>query len=213
MKKYIKNNIICALGLLASSFFSMQALAKEVVSSKDMANWVIHSGDNMDSLFIVIDKNKATVWVYQANGSLIGSSPALLGLAVGDNSVEGIGQKPLSQILPHERTTPAGRFVSEFGLNLKGQEVFWVDYNLSVALHIVVEGNVKDKRLHRLATPTPLDNKITYGCINVSKDFYYQVVQPLVKGKSAIVYILPEVKEISKVFPSYYFVNQTAIKS
>lgn len=213
MKRNAKNNTICVLGMLVSSLFGMQALAREAVSSKDIANWVIDSGDNLDSPFIVIDKNQATVWVYQANGSLIGSSPALLGLAVGDDSIEGIGRKPLNQILPHERTTSAGRFVSEFGLDLKGQEIFWVDYNLSIALHKVVEGNVKDKRLQRLATSTPLDNKITYGCINVSKNFYYQVVQPLVKGKNAIVYILPEVKDIFQVFPSYYFVNKTAIKS
>ena len=213
MKKNPKNNTICVLGLLVSSLLGTHALAIEAVSSKDMANWVTHSGDNMGSPFIVIDKSQATVWVYKADGSLIGSSPALLGLAVGDDSVENVGQKPLDQILPHERTTQAGRFVSEFGLNLKGQEIFWVDYNLSIALHTVVEGNVKDKRLQRLSTSTPLDNKITYGCINVSKNFYYQVVQPLAKGKNAIVYILPEVKDIFQVFPSYYFVNKTAIKS
>jgi hypothetical protein len=55
-------------------------------------------------------------------------------------------------------------------------------------------------RAERLKSPTPGDNRITYGCINVPKDFYDHHVRPLFKGTSGVVYILPETKSLNEVF-------------
>ena len=49
---------------------------------------------------------------------------------------------------------------------------------------------------------TPDDNRITYGCINVPADFYSEVLKPLFKGTSGIVYILPEVTPLATTFPA-----------
>lgn len=167
------------------------------------ANWVVHSGDNQGMPFAIIDKKDAKVFVFDADGQLRGAAPALLGLAVGDIAVSGIGDRPLSSIRPEERTTPAGRFVAALGRNLRGKEILWVDYDGAVSLHPVVSANSKEQRLHRLASPTPLDNRISYGCINVSAAFFERSVHPAFTGTNGIVYVLPEVLSARQVFGSY----------
>ncbi len=80
----------------------------------------------------------------------------------------------------------------------------WVDYKNAIALHQVVKGVPKDHRLQRLASPTPLDNRISFGCINVPVDFFQRTVLPALKGAKAVVYILPEIKPTRSFFPHYY---------
>ena len=61
----------------------------------------------------------------------------------------------------------------------------------------------KERRLARLATATPLDNRISYGCINVPVSFYDGIVRPAFLGTAGIVYILPEVLTLGEAFPGY----------
>jgi hypothetical protein len=70
-------------------------------------------------------------------------------------------------------------------------------------LHPVVAGSPKERRAQRLASPSPLDNRISYGCINVPVAFYKTVVSPAFKGTEGIVYVLPETRSARQVFGSY----------
>jgi hypothetical protein len=167
------------------------------------AGWVAASGDNRSMTFVVIDKTAAQVAVFGADGALKGATPALLGLAHGDDSVPGIGERKISSIRPDERTTPAGRFLAQFGPSLGGKKVLWVDYATAISLHPVVTANAKEQRLQRLKTPSPIDNRITYGCINVPAGFYEKVVRPAFTGAQGIVYILPESRALAEVFPAF----------
>ena len=172
-----------------------------------MADWVVTSADNDSLPFVIVDKKDAEVFVFDRQGQILGAAPALLGLAVGDDSAPGIGDKPLSAIPPKDRTTPAGRFVANLGH--EGQaNTLWVDHKDNIALHRVITGRPKDHRLQRLATPTPLDNRITFGCINVPVDFFERTVLPAFKGTKGIVYVLPEIKATRDVFPNYYDVGE-----
>jgi hypothetical protein len=171
--------------------------------AKKLADWVMDSSDNAKLPFIIIDKVNARVFVFNAQGQLTGASVALLGLAVGDDSVPGIGQQKLSTIRPAERTTPAGRFVASLDRDIHGQEVLWVDYDAALSLHPVVKGTPKERRAQRMASPSPLERRISYGCINVPVKFYETVVSPIFKGTNGIVYILPETRSAEQVFGSY----------
>ena len=151
----------------------------------------------------VVDKKEARVFVFYPNGRLRGADAALLGQAIGDDSVPGIGDKPLSAVRPWEKTTPAGRFVAQLGGNMRNEDVLWVDYEGAVSMHRVINSNPKEQRLKRLASPTAADNRISYGCINLPKHFYEGVVAPAFKGTKGIVYVLPETKHADKVFASY----------
>jgi hypothetical protein len=171
--------------------------------AQELAHWVVHAADNRNLPFIIIDKVQAKVFVFERDGQLRGAAAALLGLAIGDDTVPGIGQRKLSSIRPDERTTPAGRFVASLSRDVHGEEVLWVDYDSAVSLHRVVKGHPKERRAERLASPTPLDNRISYGCINVPVKFYEDVVSPAFKGTYGIVYILPETRPARQVFGSY----------
>ena len=93
-----------------------------------VANWVVHTRDARQHAFVIVDKKDARVYVFGPDGRLKDSAPALLGAARGDDSFPGIGDKPLAQVRPHEKTTPAGRFVAERGMNSTNEDVVWVDY-------------------------------------------------------------------------------------
>ena len=173
------------------------------VASKDareVADWASNSGDRRNLPFAIIDKRNAKVFVFDAHGKFRGAAPALLGMGRGDDTVPGIGQRKLATIAPEERTTPAGRFVAALGHDLE-QDILWVDYETSLSLHRVITGHAKERRRQRLASATPLDNRISYGCINVPAEFYDKVVIPAFTGTVGIVYILPETKPLAKAFP------------
>jgi hypothetical protein len=173
-------------------------------NTQHVADWVVDSGDNSGMPFVIVDKIDAKVFVFYTDGRLRGAAPVLLGLAQGDDSIPGIGDRKLSDIRPEERTTPAGRFVAALGYNYNGKDVLWVDYNGAVSLHRVITTKT---RLQRLATPTPLDNRISYGCINVPAKFFENVVSPAFNGTSGIVYVLPETRSNSEIFALYYDVE------
>jgi len=171
--------------------------------ARHVADWVVDSGDNRSLPFAIVDKTDAKVFVFDADGRLRGAASALLGLVRGDDAVPGIGDRALSSIRPGERTTPAGRFVAALDRNARGKEVLWVDYDGAVSMHPVVTGKPEERRAQRLATPTPLDNRISYGCINVPAKFFENVVRPAFTGTNGIVYVLPETRSAREVFASY----------
>ena len=173
-------------------------------NAQHLADWVVDSGDNHGLPFAIVDKVDAKVFVFGKDGQLGGATPALVGLTRGDDTVPGISGRKLSSIRPSERITPAGRFVTALDFNSGGQQILWVDYDAGIALHPVVTTNPKENRLQRLATPTPLDNRISYGCINVAAKFFQSAVRPAFTGTNGIVYILPEVHSIREVFSTYY---------
>lgn len=162
--------------------------------------------------FAIVDKKDAKVFVFDAGGRLRGAAPALLGLALGDDAVPGIGDRALSSIRPEERTTPAGRFVAVLGGNMRGEDVLWVDYDGAVSMHRVITTRPADRRLQRLATPSPLDNRISYGCINVPAKFYENVVRPAFAGAGGIVYVLPETRSAREVFATYDVVEHARLQ-
>lgn len=168
-----------------------------------MADWIADSHDAAGSAFVIVDKKYAKVYVFDADARLLGSSPVLLGAASGDDSMPGIGLRPIDEVLPGERTTPAGRFVGERGHNSRGEDVVWVDYDAAVSMHRVLTTNPEERRLERLATPASDDKRISYGCINVPIAFYEAYIQPTFATHRAIVYVLPEVKSLEQVFGSY----------
>lgn len=223
MARMLKRNFALALAALAAIEVSFpaagqttpdpdaQQLAKDFPEpgpAASMANWVLATHDNGGLPFIVIDKVSAEVFVFDSAGVMMGRTAALIGSAKGDDSAPGIGHEDYSGIAPELRTTPAGRFVGKFGVGRGHPEVFWVDYADSISLHPVITSNKKEHRLQRLQSPTPDDNRITYGCINVPTDFYKNVVRPLFLKTAGVTYILPESRPLSEVFPAAQFARQ-----
>jgi len=192
---------------LPSAGHVLRADFSGVAASPDarrVGDWVVRSGDNHGRPFAIVDKADARMFLFAAGGTLLGAAPVLLGLARGDDSPPGIGARPLAAIRPAERITPAGRFEAALGRNLSGQDILWVDYAAAVSVHRAADlkpGLTANDRLARLASPSPADNRISHGCINVSAAFYEDMIRPAFAGGSGIVYVLPETRPVDAQFP------------
>ena len=173
-------------------------------AARFVADWVADSGDSRGLPFIILDKRDARVFVFGAEGRLIDSSPVLLGATPGDDSVADIGRRPMASVREDEKTTPAGRFVAQAGKNASQEDVVWVDYTNAVSMHRVRLVDPKERRLERLASSDPADRRISYGCINVPVAFFDSVVWPLLRSTRAVVYVLPEVRDVHEVFAAAY---------
>lgn len=174
------------------------ALPREV---RELLHWAVATHDAGGRQLVVVDKPRARIFVFDARARLLGAAPVLLGSAVGDDSVPGIGERALAQIRPHERTTPAGRFIAEPGRNAQGEDIVWVDYASAVSMHRVRTRVAAERRLQRLASPVVAERRISYGCINLPVRFYEQVLRPAVhQGAGAVVYVLPETRSAASVF-------------
>lgn len=168
----------------------------------ELAGWVIAANDNHGYPFMVMDKAAAQVLVFGGDGKLRGAAPGLFGSAIGDHVAPGIAGLALREIPGRDRTTPAGRFVGGYGPSIDAGRVLWVDYDSAVSLHPTASGAPGERRDERLASPTPDDNRVTHGCINVATGFYEQVVQPTFE-KGGVFYILPDKDSMADTFPEF----------
>lgn len=190
-------------GVASAYAVAMEAMPAEAPLSVDarmLVEWIATADDAGGSPFVVVDKRLAQLHVFDGRARWIASTPVLLGGAVGDDTIDGIGERPIEEVRPEERTTPAGRFVGTRGHNARGEDVVWVDYDAGVSIHRVLTTDPRERRLERLATPTHEDNRISWGCINVPVAFYEARVRPLFAERRAPVYILPEVRPLAQVF-------------
>jgi hypothetical protein len=191
-----------ALAVLAAVLLALAQIPS--AAAADNAQWLaraaVAAADNRNAPFAVIDKRNARVFVFDATGRLRASSPVLLGLARGDDSVPGIGERAMAEIRPEERTTPAGRFETEPGLNTKGEDIVWIDYDAAVSMHRVRATQKSERRLQRLASRSVADNRISYGCINVPAAFYDAYIKPALGSRRGVVYVLPETMPAHKRF-------------
>jgi hypothetical protein len=185
----------------AASGNTEQAIMPSAAATR-VAEWVAASGDNRSLPYAIVDKANATLFLFDAKGKRLAAVPVLTGIAAGDDATPGIGSKKLAEIGPAEKTTPSGRYLAKFGLPFRKERILWVDYATSVALHpIPADARKTDRRRDRMLSPTPDDNRITFGCINVPKAFYGKLLRPRFQKKGGYVYILPDTKPLEEVFP------------
>lgn len=164
--------------------------------------WIAATRDNHGKPFAVVDKRHARIHVYDARGRLVSSSGALLGMARGDHAIPGVGNIPPARIPVAHRTTPAGRFATEPGRNLDGEDVIWIDYEAGLAIHRVRSNAARDARLQRLAAGVPEATRVSAGCVVVTVEFYDKVIRPVLGHGGGVVYVLPEMSPVREMFAS-----------
>ena len=127
---------------------------------------------------MIADKPMGMLHVFHADGGVMAQSAALYGKDIGDV------MKALSSLAGGKRITPAGTFTLEArvdreytgGMNFVlaetrgGQGV--------IAIHVVWLGEAKEQRAQPLASPSPKDNRISYGCINTTKEAFLNNILP-----------------------------------
>jgi hypothetical protein len=161
--------------------------------------WIASKRDNRGKPFAVVDKRHATIHVYDGRSRPVGSAGVLLGMARGDHGVPGVGDLPPALIPAAHRTTPAGRFVSEPGRNLDGEDVIWIDYDAGLAIHRVRSNAARDARLRRLASGVAEAQRVSAGCVVVTVEFYEKIIKPVLGRGRGVVYVLPEMSPVSEM--------------
>ena len=158
----------------------------EVVNT---ANWVVDNDDTQGRPFVIADKKRGWVYVFNADGSLEGRNPAIFGKDTGDTRKKGT------------RVTPSGRFEATVDPDagpLYGTTVDFMETEESVlAIHRVYLPEAKERR-RALESKGGADNRMSHGCINVEDTFYDDTLQPLFNESGGVVYILPETKSGAK---------------
>ena len=175
----------------------------------ELAGWIVATGDSHGYPFVIMDKAAAQVLVFGGDGRRRGAAPGLFGSAVGDHTAPGIAGLALREIPGRDRTTPAGRFVGGFGPSVDAGRVLWVDYDSAVSMHPTATGVPAERRPERLASPSPDDNRVTHGCINVSPEFYEAIVSPTFE-RGGVFYILPDEASLAETFPEFAQSRATA---
>jgi hypothetical protein len=168
----------------------------------ELAGWVVATRDNQGYPFAIIDKAAAQILVFGPDGRLRGAGSGLFGSAIGDHIAPGIAGLALREIPGRDRTTPAGRFVGGFGPSIDAGRVLWVDYDSAISIHPTAPGVPAERRAERLASPSPDDNRITHGCINVAPEFYERIVRPTFES-GGVFYILPDRAPLAETFPEF----------
>ncbi|MCG2594112.1 L,D-transpeptidase [Ramlibacter sp. XY19] len=187
--------------LAAAAGAGQPYLLKALPEAQRLLAWIKASGDTQGRPFALVDKRHAMLYVFDADGRLAGSSVALLGSARGDHIVPGVGERTAAGSLRNEdKTTPAGRFEAQPGRNLQGEDVVWVDYESAFAIHRVRPGKAWKARAERLATATPTDNRVSWGCVVVPVAFYEGVVANVLGAGRSVVYVLPESRPAKSFF-------------
>ena len=187
--------VSCAINALFCSAQAADKLGTAVSSQAalDYARYVLATGNHQGLPFAIVDKIASTIMVYRADGTLAGSSTALLGQTKGDAIVPGTGERTQSrQLHLADRTTPAGRFVSEPGHNDRGEAVVWIDYAAALAIHRLRPSPPQERRAQRMASSNPFDKRISAGCVVVPVEFYLDVIQPILGRNKAVVYVMTE---------------------
>lgn len=199
----MRHKVLLWLGVVVSTALGSQLSALRAAESfqggarssavvPDYARFVL-STDHKGMPFAIVDKLASVILVYRADGTLAGKSTVLLGQTRGDVILPGTGERTQARRLRlDDRTTPAGRFVSEPGHNEAGEAVVWVDYEAALAIHRLRPSSSAQRRAQRMMSNDPHDKRISAGCVVVPVTFYLDVVQPVLGQSKGVVYITTE---------------------
>jgi hypothetical protein len=138
---------------------------------------------------ITADKTNGTISVYWPDTNTTITKPALFG-KVKSNA---LNLERYDRPGPFNNITPAGSFPVTKMVSWRLNESMLVFINgkaTVLAIHPLWNGNPDQRRIQRLNSPSPDDNRITGGCINVDETFFYSVLNQLPDG--TILNILPE---------------------
>jgi hypothetical protein len=168
-------------------------------AASKVVNW-IGAQNRQSEVSLVLDPTTGRMYVLRG-GKIEADAPALFGKAgVGSNEhlVRTFGNRgqPSYSIdnMPDEnKITPAGRFPlnmeddPDYGTRITFNHSLGIAY----AVHRVYLGDPKERRQQRLDSATASDNAISFGCVNVSDEFYDKTLKRFNYNGDAYAYLIP----------------------
>jgi hypothetical protein len=150
---------------------------------------------NPPRIFLVADKQAGKIYYYDKEAGGAVSAPALYGKLTSDiydNEYYDSKQSPPSYITPTGVFKLRKYMTAQLSTPLESMQVYVPGKEVVLAIHRVYRKSPGQRRLDRLASPTPTDNKISNGCINVPDDFYNKYIENIPTG--TLLYVLPETR-------------------
>lgn len=165
------------------------------------AQWALDTKDTEGYPFIVTDKVGAAMYFFDENGVLLKKSPVLVGKNVGDF----IGNTDAGRITPSGRFEIAPETDATYGNVFSVMGTDMVDSEtgdlVEVAIHRLALHDPSENRPQRIATKTPLDNRISWGCLNLDNKVMDWAVRNYPLG--GVIYILPETAKGRSAFAPF----------
>lgn len=162
-------------------------LARERASPevRQVAQWVVDTQDHEGMPFVVVDKERARLFAFDARGTLLSSTPVLLGAQRGDAAAA--------------PATPAGRFTTDTWRSALAEGVVWVRGDVALELFAVPSAASPGRGKQRLQSDRVDDKRISDGSLHVPDDFYRHYLAPL-RGQTSVAYVLPELTPAADMF-------------
>lgn len=165
-------------------------------------NIYLYACDSIKESYLMIDKPTATMYVIGENKNLIASFPILLGKTKGETPNMADAYSDVAS----NATTPAGKFklgkmadsqnvIKEDSILYKGRIISILGTN-DIALHSTYPGEFT-KRTQALNTPTTIDNRMSWGCINISPNNFNKIIKPNFNKGNQWIFITPDIVENS----------------
>lgn len=149
-----------------------------------LAQWVVASRDHAGQPFLIVDKQQARLFAFDAYGRLIASTAVLLGAARSDSA--------------EPAATPAGRFVTDLGPATPQALLAWVNGQARLTLHGAASALTPGRAAWRLASASTEDKRISDGSLHVPPEFFRDHLHML-RNRLSIAYVLPETEQALKV--------------
>ena len=139
--------------------------------------------------FMIMDKPNGELHLFRKDGSHIVSTPALSGLATGDEFSAARKEKfDYRTFADNERVTPAGVFTAKKGQQdgTRGQTstgeqtqglLLWLSQEGDAHLPVAIHTNYMPERQQYIDSPDRADNAVSFGCISMDADFYADVFE------------------------------------
>ena len=161
-------------------------------NAQRVADWIAENAE-ANEISQILDPATGMMYVMKG-GKIVADSPALFGKAgVGAIDAQILG-KPAAKMTETDKVTPAGRFA----LKLEQDETYGTTLTFlptkdggGYAIHRVYLGNPTERRTERLNSQDASDNSVSYGCVNVSNEFYDQTLRQFDYSGKAFAYLLP----------------------
>lgn len=163
-------------------------------NAQRVIDWIAAQNRPSDNSLIV-DPATGRLYVMKG-GKVVADAPALFGKQGIAEADARIINANVDETTDDMKVTPSGRYAArmepdaDYGSRitfLRGDAANASPY----AIHRVYLGNPKDRRQQRLDSASPLDNTISYGCVNVSNEFYDQVLRKLDFSGDTFTYLMP----------------------
>lgn len=147
---------------------------------RQLAQRAVFSQDHRGLPFLVVDKVRARLFAFDANGDLLASTPVLLGASHAD--------------APGSAATPAGRFEAYRPSQAPDGGLRWVSPNGELLLRGADSVLTPGRAMQRLASPQLEDRRISDGSLHVSPAFFQRYLAGL-RTQRSVAYVLPERQE------------------